>query len=107
MDYAVRDDFAAVHLNIFQIPVAYILGTFMGWVFVKSRSLWPCLLMHAGYNALALWMWQLYEYDPSSVADGISLGQTQLMLLSVGIMLTISGFYLLKKLLIKPAACRL
>ena len=34
------------------IPAA-ILGTALAYVFHKTRSLWPCILLHSTYNALA------------------------------------------------------
>ena len=42
--------FALIHLNIYQIPGAFILGCFIGWIYYKSRSLWPCILAHAINN---------------------------------------------------------
>jgi uncharacterized protein len=43
--------FGLIHMNIYQIPVAFIFGCFAGWLFYASRSLWPCILAHALYNA--------------------------------------------------------
>jgi membrane protease YdiL (CAAX protease family) len=39
-----------VHLNIYQIPVAFTAGLFLAWVFYKSRSLWPCIFAHLVIN---------------------------------------------------------
>ena len=43
--------FAAVHLNPYQFFSAFVLGVLMGWVFLKTRSLWPCIYAHALNNA--------------------------------------------------------
>jgi membrane protease YdiL (CAAX protease family) len=43
--------FAAVHLNPFQFLSAFVLGILLGWVFLKTRSLLPCIFAHALNNA--------------------------------------------------------
>lgn len=100
--------FAVYHLNLYQIPVAYILGTFMGWVFVKSRSLWPSIFTHVVYNSLAVWAW--HSFDDSQSSTGVSADfstQDIAVHVSIGVMLTCGGIYLLRQLLIKPVICRL
>jgi uncharacterized protein len=42
--------FALIHLNLYQIPVAFIMGCFLGWLYFYSRSLWPSIFAHALYN---------------------------------------------------------
>lgn len=49
--------FALFHLNMFQIPVAFILGCFFGWLYVRTRSLWPSIFGHALYNSFAMLSW--------------------------------------------------
>jgi uncharacterized protein len=44
--------FAFIHLNPWQFPVAMILGVLFGWWFLRTQSLWPCLLGHALHNGL-------------------------------------------------------
>ena len=43
--------FALIHLNPYQfvsvIPVAFSLA----WLFVRTRSLWPCIIVHALFNS--------------------------------------------------------
>ena len=46
--------FALVHLNIYQIPLAFVFGLLSGWLFVQTASLWPSILAHALVNALGL-----------------------------------------------------
>lgn len=45
--------FGVMHLNIYQIPGAFIFGCFVGWLFYLTRSLWPCIFAHALANAMA------------------------------------------------------
>ena len=42
--------FALVHLNPYQFLGPLILGLLAGWIFVKTGSLWPCMLLHAFNN---------------------------------------------------------
>ena len=46
--------FSAAHLNPLQGIPAFFLGLYFGWLFVRTRSLWPCILAHALNNMVAL-----------------------------------------------------
>ncbi len=43
--------FGAAHLNLYQAAVGVVLGLLTGWLYERSRSLLPCIGLHAGYNA--------------------------------------------------------
>lgn len=43
--------FGVSHMNIYQCVAASIGGVVMGWLYERTRSLWPSILLHAGYNA--------------------------------------------------------
>lgn len=43
--------FAALHLNPYQFISAFASGVLMGWVFLRTRSLLPCIFVHALNNA--------------------------------------------------------
>jgi len=44
--------FGLFHLNIYQFMVGLIVGSLLGWLYERSRSLWPCILLHGAYNML-------------------------------------------------------
>lgn len=45
-----------MHLNVYQGVAAFITGSLMGWLYERTRSLWPGILLHAGYNtAVMFW----------------------------------------------------
>ena len=46
--------FAAAHGNYEQGVTAIIIGCFMGWVYYRTRSIWPCFLIHALNNTTAV-----------------------------------------------------
>jgi len=45
--------FAVAHGNYAQGFTALVIGIFMGWVFYRTRSIWPCFFIHALNNTAA------------------------------------------------------
>ncbi|MBB6093683.1 hypothetical protein HNQ60_002564 [Povalibacter uvarum] len=43
--------FGIAHLNVYQLASAFAIGIVAGWLYERCRSLWPCILLHAAYNA--------------------------------------------------------
>jgi uncharacterized protein len=58
--------FALSHLNPYQFPAGLAMGLFLGWLYVRTRTLWPCMLMHAAFNAAVFFLpllddrWQIH-----------------------------------------------
>ena len=46
--------FGAFHLDAGTMIPIFFTGLALGWLYVKTGSLWPCIAAHAGQNALAL-----------------------------------------------------
>lgn len=46
--------FGFIHLNPWQFFHATLLGLVFGWWYARTRSLWPCLIGHALFNAMTL-----------------------------------------------------
>ena len=46
--------FSAFHLDAATMVPIFFIGLALGWLNVKTGSLWPCIAVHAGQNALAL-----------------------------------------------------
>lgn len=42
--------FGFAHMNIYQFVVGMILGIIAGWLYERTRSLLPCIGLHAAYN---------------------------------------------------------
>lgn len=47
--------FGIAHLNVYQFATAFIAGIVLGWLYERTRSLWPCILLHAAGNAFAVY----------------------------------------------------
>lgn len=46
--------FGILHVNIWQSATAILTGIFFAWLFVKTRSLWPCIIGHFFFNLMAI-----------------------------------------------------
>jgi sodium transport system permease protein len=57
--------FGAMHGLLQQSIVAAMTGIILGFVALKTGSLWPCIVYHATHNALTL---QLAFLDPETIA---------------------------------------
>lgn len=83
--------FGVAHLNLYQFFVALLLGTIAGWLYERTRSLYPCIALHAGYNSMlgvlpsdaaawtialalsfagAFWLWRLLV--PAKARTGVA-----------------------------------
>lgn len=46
--------FGAAHMNIYQFVVGFAMGCVLGWLYERTRSLIPCIVLHAAYNGATL-----------------------------------------------------
>ena len=46
--------FAAAHLDFASLVPTFILGLALGWVYLRTRSIWPCIFVHGLHNSMAL-----------------------------------------------------
>jgi uncharacterized protein len=44
--------FGLAHMNAYQLVTAFVLGAVLGWLYERTRSLWPSILLHATFNTL-------------------------------------------------------
>lgn len=60
--------FGLAHLNVYQFAVGLIIGTTLGWLYERTRSLWPCILLHGAYNIAVTAIY--YAEKDGEVAQG-------------------------------------
>jgi membrane protease YdiL (CAAX protease family) len=48
--------FAVIHINPAQMPAAFAIGLLFAWLYYRSHSLLPGILMHILNNSLAVWL---------------------------------------------------
>lgn len=92
--------FGASHLNLYQFAAALLLGLLLGWLYERSRSLIPCIALHAAYNAAVTWL-DLQEARPG--LEAVWWEPTPLAWL-VALGLAAAGLALLARLLQRRAA---
>ncbi|MES2889932.1 MAG: CPBP family intramembrane glutamic endopeptidase [Pseudomonadota bacterium] len=79
--------FGFAHLNLYQFVLAFLLGGLAGWIYERSRSLIPCIALHAFFNtAVTLLSWtQGAEPDQALGQGGVMTWILALALGSVGV----------------------
>jgi len=46
--------FSVAHLSPSGLVPIFILGLMLAWLFNKTKSIWPCIIVHCAYNSIAL-----------------------------------------------------
>lgn len=86
--------FGAIHGNLYQFVLALIVGVFLGWMFVKTRSLLLCILAHAFFNSLGFISADLLKLKiPGYTLEGFQ----PIWFTSLGILFTAVGIVILIK----------
>jgi membrane protease YdiL (CAAX protease family) len=90
--------FGLAHMNIYQFAVGMILGIIAGWLYERTRSLLPCIALHAAYNG-TLTMIDL------SIAKGTadSFSHPTASFYFAAIVLAAAGVVMLRRALVVPA----
>ena len=86
--------FGLAHLNIYQFVAALLLGAVSGWLYARSRSLVPCIALHAGYNT-ALWLLAHQATGADGAAEAPISGGfwiASLLLAAVGVLYLVRAF---------------
>ena len=59
--------FALAHLNPALLVPTFILGVALGWAYLMTASIWPCVFAHGLHNTLAIALARYYgTFEPSS-----------------------------------------
>jgi len=88
--------FGLVHMNPWQALPAFCIGLFMGWIFYKTNSIIPGIIVHATNNGMAA----LFLFFPKDKQDILSLtGMPYYIILciSAAIIVVLSCLYIHKK----------
>jgi membrane protease YdiL (CAAX protease family) len=48
--------FAIMHINPWQTMPTFVGGLFLGWIYIKFKTIWPCMLFHAYNNMVAAFL---------------------------------------------------
>ena len=90
--------FGAAHMNVYQFILAFWLGLLLGWLFERSRSLLPCIALHAAFNSAVVWLEVANDHQSGSLLDDVGALTWLLALVAAA-----AGAVALRKVLIGPA----
>ena len=84
--------FAVSHFSVQKLIPIFLLGFFLGWVFIKTKNLLPCILIHAINNGIAF-----FHTINSEDAQLIELKTGPLFILFFGLLaFSIGSFFLFR-----------
>lgn len=87
--------FGLAHMNIYQFLCATIVGVLCAWLYQKTRSLWPGIILHAASNGAAIYVYRMTVSKGGAAAWQPTAGAYVVALLSAGL-----GIYFLRRLLL-------
>ena len=64
--------FGFAHLNSLQFVLAFTMGLVFGWLYERTRSLWPGILLHMAFNTASILLEN--EGGPLDLSTGSMLG---------------------------------
>ena len=96
--------FSVFHLNPWQGITAFVFGCFVGWLYWKTRSIIPCILVHVFHNSIVVvkntfWV-DLHSEKASFLSKKDFFSGSELLYLVVGLIAFLIGYYLIKLALI-------
>jgi len=77
--------FGVAHLNIYQFVAALVIGALSGWLYVRGRSLVPCIALHAAYNTALTLIEQLQSDADGNATLPTGVWFASLLLAAIGI----------------------
>jgi uncharacterized protein len=105
--------FSIFHLNPYQFLNAFCLGIVFAILYIKTNSIWPCIIGHSFSNALIFILRLLHEFYKLNIPGVTGFTKEELMgkiqfqplwFNILGILFLICGFILLNKLFNKKNA---
>lgn len=83
--------FSAVHGNLLQAPPAFISGVLLGIIYIRTKSLVPCIAAHIINNTLAVFLMFCPDLEKTLTAQPASL------LVAEGLALAVLAFFVVYK----------
>lgn len=87
--------FGIFHINPIQMLPAFLIGLLLGWVYYKTASLIPCILMHVLNNSLSVYL--SIKYPEVENMDELIIGTPYFIVIGVSVLLFAGVILLMKK----------
>ena len=87
--------FGVFHLNPVQIVGASLMGLLLAWVYYKTASLIPCILMHIVNNTLSVYL--NFEYPNAEYMRDIAGGNSYYAAVAAAVVLIVITYLLMRK----------
>ncbi|GGK86625.1 hypothetical protein GCM10011405_37980 [Rufibacter glacialis] len=88
--------FGAMHLNPWQGLTGLVLGLFIGWVYHRTKSIYPGILIHFVNNALSYFAWLAWG-DKVTSLQGIMTPFSYYLLVAASLLVGVAGMWFLNK----------
>ncbi|MDR2361990.1 MAG: CPBP family intramembrane metalloprotease [Prevotellaceae bacterium] len=89
--------FALIHLNPWQAVPAFVFGLFLGYVYWKTQSLWPCIFIHFVNNGFSYLLLYLFPDMNASATMHDVAGDDYWKLYLIAALAAVYVGYLVKK----------
>ena len=76
--------FAAAHMNPAQMPHAFLLGVLLGWLYWRTGSIVPGLVVHVVNNTVAFILARAYPYMDDLTLEQLFGGSQRHVLMAIG-----------------------
>ena len=87
--------FGIFHINPVQVVPAFLIGLLLAWVYYKTASLIPCILMHILNNSISVYI--NIKYPGVEDMDALVGGTTNLIITCVAAVLLVGCYWLMKR----------
>lgn len=89
--------FGCAHMNLYQYIAAVLMGIYLGWLYERTRSLLPCIALHATYNTASL-----LATSMGPVMVDSDTGMVSATYCAVALLLATIGASALRRMLVAP-----
>ncbi|MDD3039375.1 CPBP family intramembrane glutamic endopeptidase [Bacteroides sp.] len=90
--------FGIIHINPIQILPAFLTGILLAWIYYKTHSLTPCIIMHILYNSLSVYV--STQYPEAKYLDELISGTPYLITVFTSALLLIGVIWLMRQITI-------
>lgn len=87
--------FGILHINPVQVVPAFLIGLLLAWVYYKTASLIPCILMHILNNSISVYI--NIKYPGVEDMDALVGGTANLIITCVAAVLLVGCYWLMKR----------